>query len=68
MAILSVAFFLIQNYTSDMSLTKLNMLAQYWTLRMGMFNTDSYFFINDATGANSISSRYVCADIAEIFK
>lgn len=51
-----------------MSLTKLNMLAQYWTLRMGMFNTDSYFFINDATGANSISSRYVCADIAEIFK
>lgn len=35
---------------------------------MGMFNTDSYFFINDATEANSIFSLYVFADISEIFK
>lgn len=32
---------------------------------MGMFNTDSYFFINDATEANSIFPLYVFADISE---
>lgn len=27
---------------------------------MGMFNTDSYFFINDATGANYLFSVRLC--------
>lgn len=47
--------------------TKLNVLAQYWTSKMGMFNTVSLFFKNDATGANK-NFFHICADIAAIFK